>query len=205
MSIYKTTSGDYFITIGPVVGGNGTGTLTISGNLEVVGNVTYIETSQLKIDDPFITVAANNTGTVQQMGMLGQTNTGVYAGLRFNTITNDWEITPSTNGDGTSGTWSPISTGTALPGAPNTSIQFNIANVFTGSSNFLFDSANSKVTLTGNLALGNIGSTPVSTANSATLYNKAVGTGGTGVYVKSTEVDDEICSKTQAIVFGIIF
>jgi hypothetical protein len=55
------------------------------------------------------------------------------------------------------------------------------------------------------MVLGNIGATPTATANAAALYNKAEGSGGTGVYVKSLTVDDELVSKTKAIVFGIIF
>jgi hypothetical protein len=37
------------------------------------------------------------------------------------------------------------------------------------------------------------------------VYNKAVGSGGTGLYVVSASVDDELVSKSKAIVFGIIF
>jgi hypothetical protein len=55
------------------------------------------------------------------------------------------------------------------------------------------------------MVLGNIGATPTATANAAALYNKAEGSGGTGVYVKSSAVDDELVSKSAAIVFAIIF
>jgi hypothetical protein len=48
-------------------------------------------------------------------------------------------------------------------------------------------------------------STPATTPNVAALYNKQVGSGGTGVYVISSAVNDELVSKTKAIVFGIIF
>ena len=68
-----------------------------------------------------------------------------------------------------------------------------------------FDVANSKLGITGQVVLGNIDTTPTATANSAALYNATEGSGGTGVYVRSTTVDDELCSKTKAIVFGIIF
>lgn len=205
MATYKNTSGDYVITCE-----NGAGTLTINADLDVVGNITYIESTDLKIEDAFITVAANNNGTTTSMGMVAQkTNSGAgtFAGLRFNSITNEWEISPSVDADGGPiSPYSAISTSAGtLPGLPNTSVQFNVANVFTGSSNFLFDSSASKLTLSGHLALGNIGSTPTLTSNAATLYNKAEGSGGTGVYVKSSTVDDELVSKSKAIVFSIIF
>ena len=91
------------------------------------------------------------------------------------------------------------------PALPFTSVQFNNAGAFGGNSRFTFDVANSKLGITGQVVLGNIDTTPTATANSAALYNATEGSGGTGVYVRSTTVDDELCSKTKAIVFGIIF
>lgn len=202
MATYKYTSGDYTITVE-----NGLGTLTINADLDVIGNITYISSSELFVEDPFIVVAANNDGSIDQMGMVGQTGPASYAGLRFNTITNEWEISSSVYANGAPvSPYSAIATAAGtLPGLPANSVQFNVSNTFVGSANLLFDNSINQLALTGNLTLGNINTTPASTANSATLYNKAVGTGGTGVYVKSAQVDDEICSKTQAIVFGIIF
>ena len=55
------------------------------------------------------------------------------------------------------------------------------------------------------MAYGNIGSTPLAVSNSVVVYNKAVGSGGTGLYVVSSSVNDELVSKSKAIVFGIIF
>jgi hypothetical protein len=37
------------------------------------------------------------------------------------------------------------------------------------------------------------------------LYNKPLGDGGTGLYVVSSSVDDELVSKRKAIAYGIIF
>lgn len=202
---YKTTSGDYRITVGPVVGGNGTGTLTISGNLDVVGNLTYIETAELKIDDPFFTVAANNTGLIDQMGMLGQTGSNTYAGLRFNTITNDWEISPSVNADGTPITpYSAIATGGAV-GGNSTEIQFNNAGTFAGNINLRFDYLNSRVIIDGQTVMGNIASTPAPISNSVTLYHKAPGEGETGLYVVSNSTDDEVTAYKKALLLSMIF
>lgn len=202
---YKTTSGDYRITVGPVVGGNGTGTLTVSGNLDVVGNVTYIETTDLKIDDPFFTVAANNSGAIDQMGMLGQTGPSTWAGLRFNTITNEWEISPSVNSDGSALTpYSPIATG-GVVGGNTTEVQFNNAGTFAGNVNLRFDYTNARLIIDGQTVLGNIGSTPGTVANSATLYHKAPGQGETGVYVVSSTTDDEVTAYKKALLLSMIF
>ena len=203
MATVKTTSGDYTITVA-----NGLGLLTINANLDVVGNITYINSSELKVTDPFITVAANNNGAIQSMGLVAQKTTTSFAGLRFNTVSGDWEISDSVDANG-----APISAYVTIasgnistsPGAPVNSVQFNNAGTFGGNSKFTFDSANTKVGITGQLVLGNIASTPTATANSAALYNNIEGSGGTGVYVRSSTVNDELCSKTKAIVFGIIF
>lgn len=203
MATVKNTSGNYTITVA-----DGLGLLTINADLDVVGNITYIDSSELKVTDPFITVAANNNGAIQSMGLVAQKTTTSFAGLRFNTVSGDWEISDSVDANG-----APISAYVTIasgnistsPGAPVNSVQFNNAGTFGGNSKFTFDSANTKVGITGQLVLGNIASTPTATANSAALYNNIEGSGGTGVYVRSSTVNDELCSKTKAIVFGIIF
>jgi hypothetical protein len=201
MATVKNTSDDYTITVA-----DGLGLLTINANLDVVGNITYIDSTELRVKDPFITVAYDNNGTIQSMGLVAQKSTTTFAGLRFNTVSGDWEISPAVDGDGGAITpYSTISTGGITPGAPFNSVQYNGAGTFSGNAAFTFDAGNAKVNITGQMVLANIVSTPASTPNVAALYNKAEGSGGTGIYVISPTVDDELVSKTKAIVFGIIF
>ena len=200
MATVKNTSGDYTITVD-----NGTGTMTINAAyLNVEGNITYVD--DLSVTDAFITVAANNTGTVDYMGMVGQTGPTSFAGLRFNVNTNEWEISPSVASNGAPiSSYVAISTASGtLPGAPNTSVQFNVANTFTGSSSFLFDDGNSKLTLTGHMAYGNT-ATPTAVANAVALYSNVMGSGGTGLYFVNGSTGDELVSKSKAIVFNLIF
>ena len=194
MATVKNTSDDYTITVA-----DGLGLLTINADLDVVGNITYIDSTELRVTDPFITVAYDNNGAIQ--------NTTTYAGLRFNTVAGEWEISPAVAANGAPITaYATIASGGGTsPGSPVNSVQFNAAGVFTGNSAFTFDAGNAKVNITGQLVLANIASTPATTSNVAALYNKQVGSGGTGVYVISPEVNDELVSKTKAIVFGIIF
>jgi hypothetical protein len=202
MATVKNTSGNYTITVA-----NGLGLLTINADLDVVGNITYIDSSELKVTDPFITVAANNNGAIQSMGLVAQKTTTTFAGLRFNTVSGDWEISDSVDANG-----APISAYVTIasgnistsPGAPVNSVQFNNAGTFGGNSKFTFDSANTKVGITGQLVLGNIATTPTATANSAALYNNTEGAGGTGVYVRSTTVDDELISKRKALAYSLV-
>ena len=214
MATYKRVEGDYHI-ISIEDNDNviiDTHTVKVYGNLDVVGNVTYIETNELTVDDPFITVAGNNSGTVgtapfQQQGLVAQTSANTFAGLRFNNGTLTWQISPSVTASGT-----PISAytdiGTAAAGSvagPLYSIQYHDAgNVFGGSAYYSVDYANSRVTLNGDQVFGNIGTAPAAVANSVAVYHNEIGSGGTGLYVKSPAVEDELVSKTKAIVFALI-
>jgi hypothetical protein len=215
MATQKRIDGDYVITtINPsddvIINTN---TVKINGNLDVIGNLTYIETTELKVDDPFITVAANNKGTIgtatfQEQGLVTQTSASTFAGLRFNNGTLTWQISPSVDANGAPiSAYTDIGTASAASvGGPLNSIQYHDAgNVFGGSAYYSVDTANSRVTLQGDQLFGNIGTAPTAAANSVALYHNQEGSGGTGLYVKSLTVEDELVSKTKAIVFGIIF
>jgi hypothetical protein len=203
MATVKNTSDNYTITVA-----NGLGLMTINANLDVVGNITYIDSNELRVTDPFITVAYENNGAIQSMGLVAQKTTTTWAGLRFNTVSSDWEISDSVNAEGAPiSPYVPIAAGnvTTNPGLPVNSIQFNQANAFAGNSAFTFDPANAKVNITGQIVYGNIVTAPAATANSVALYHNAEGTGGTGLYFKSTTEQDELISKSKAIVFSLIF
>lgn len=207
MSTYKRVDGDYTIySINPqddvVVDTN---TLRVLGNLDVEGNLTYINVTELNVKDPFIVLNSSNTGVYpSNSGVLTHTTSSTYAGIRYDATSGQWEVSSNTDSSGLTGVWSPISTGGVIGGA-NTDVQFNDGGLFGGNSNFQFDKSTSKVTITGQMVLGNINSTPTSTANSAALYNKAEGAGLTGVYVRSSTANDELISQTQAKKFAIIF
>lgn len=208
MATYKRIDGDYAITTLNSADNVTitTHTLEVVGNLDVSGNLTYINVTELNIQDPFILLNASNTGSyASNSGVLTHTSVSTFAGIRYNATATQWEISSSTDTTGLSGTWSAIATGNATVAGSNTQVQFNDGGSFGGNANLTFDKAVSKLTVLGQMVLGNIGTTPSSTANAAALYNKAEGSGGTGVYVKSSTVDDELVSKSAAIVFAIIF
>ena len=204
MSTYKNISGNWYITVD-----SGVGTIYVDGNLDVTGNITYV--SELAVNDAFIVVASNNTpvANVTDSGLIATkpTNPQTFAGLRFDTTVNAWQISPSVTISGAEITpYSNIAaSGAVVAAGANTQIQFNTGGVLGANANFTFDSANSKLTVQGQTVLGNIGSTPSSTANSVALYNKAVGIGATGLYVVSSSVNDELISATQARLYSIIF
>ena len=202
MSTYKNISDDWYITLD-----GGVGTIYIDGNLDVTGNITYV--SEIAVNDAFIIVAANNTGTITDMGLIAQKTGNTYAGLRFDTGTSSWQISPSVNADG-----SPItayatlaSGGAGVPGGNVRDIQINDGSGgFAGNGSFQYDTANTKLTLAGYEVLSNIGTAPTAVANSVAIYNNAPGAGATGLYaVGTTTAADELISLTKARLFAIIF
>ena len=63
-----------------------------------------------------------------------------------------------------------------------------------------------EVTSNAVIRLEHQGSDPSATAGSSKIYSKAVGGGGTGVFVQTPSgTNDEMVSKSKAIVFGLIF
>lgn len=206
MSTFKTTSGDYTVNLGPYDSGNSkwTGTMNVNGNLNVVGNITYV--ADIAVNDAFIVVAANNTGTVTDMGMVAQKTSNTYAGLRFDTAANVWQVSSSVNFDGSPvAAYANIATGNVSVSGSNTQVQFNDGGNFGASANLTFDKTlNQFSVLSGSQVLGNIGSTPSSVANSVIIYNNAPGAGATGLYVVSSAVNDEVTAYNKAKLLAII-
>lgn len=205
MATYKNISNDWYITVN-----SGVGTIYVDGNLDVTGNITYV--SEIAVNDAFIAVAANNNGTVTSMGLIAtKLANSQFAGLRFNTVTSEWEISPSVYGNGAPITpYSAIFSGTGndFVAGSNTQIQFNEGGAFGASGNLTFDYGNNTLTVQGYEVLGNVVSTPLAPTNAVALYNKASGIGGTGLYVigsSPTIADDELVSVTKARLMAIIY
>jgi hypothetical protein len=202
MATVKNVSSDYTINLD-----NGSGLMTINGDLDVLGNITYVE--ELAVDDDFIIVAANNaSGGTTSMGMLATrpSTPKTYAGLRFNASANQWEVSSSVDVNGGALTpYAPIATGNAAVAGSNTQIQFNDSSAFGATANLTFDKTTNQLTITGYEVYGNIGSTPSYTGNGVAVYNNTVGSGSTGLYVKNATVNDELISLSKAKLFAIIF
>jgi hypothetical protein len=201
MATYKNISSDWYITVD-----SGQGTIYIDGNLDVAGNITYV--SDIAVNDAFIIVAANNTGTVNDMGLVATkvANTA-WAGLRFDVSANAWQISSSVYGNGVPvAAYANILTtsSTANAAGSNTQVQFNQGGTFGASANLTFDYGNNKLTMLGYQVFGNT-ATPANVANSVALYSNVTGSGGTGLYFTSASANDELVSKSKAIVFAIIF
>jgi len=213
MNTKKRIDGDYYIeTINTEdrVYIN-TNTMEVDGNLVVSGNITYINTEVLDVKDPFIVTNSSNTSTyASNAGLLTHKTASTFAGIRYNTTDNKWEISTSTSETGETGTWNEIGTAEAgnVAGA-NTQVQFNDEGSFGASANFTFTDTSQlnvagNINLTSGLQLAD-SSAPGSVANTTVLYGNVAGSGGTGVYFVDGSTADELVSKSKAIVFGIIF
>lgn len=208
MATVKTTSSDYTINVGPYNSGASkwTGTMNVNGNLNVAGNITYV--TDIAVNDAFIIVAANNTGTVQDMGMVATKGTGIYAGLRFDTTANAWQVSSSVNSDG-----SPIDAyanlttggGAAFVAGSNTQVQFNDGGTFGATANLTFNKVTNVLTVQGSQALGNIGTAPSAVSNAVVIYNNAPGAGDTGLYAITSTTNDELVAYNKAKLLSIIF
>lgn len=209
MPSYKRIDGDYVITTlnnddDVIVNTN---TLKINGNLDVVGNLTYINVDELNVKDPFIVLNASDTGSfAANSGVLTHVTSSNFAGIRYSEDTDEWQVSSNTSASGETGNWIPIATGNTNAAGSNTEIQFNDGgSAFGASANLTFDKTTNKLTLQGHQIFGNIATAPDAVANAVAVYHNAEGSGGTGLYVKSPTVEDELVSKSKAIVFAIIF
>ena len=202
MATYKNISSDWYISVD-----SGVGTIYVDGNLDVAGNITFV--SELAVNDAFIIVAANNTGTVTSMGLVATrvANTS-FAGLRYDATANAWQISTSVSANG-----APVaayaniaSTSTVLVAGANTQVQFNDGGTFGATANLTFDKSLNQLAITaGSQRLGNIGTAPAAVANSAVLYNLAPDLGASGVYARTPSTQDELITAVRARLFSIIF
>ena len=204
MASFKNVNTDYTLTCN-----EGNGIFTINAQTVFNGNVTY--TVPTVTASPFLTVAANNTGALTDGGLLMQTGPTTFAGLRFDVAANTWQISSSVYGNGGPiASYTSIPSGNSLVGGANTQVQFNDGGALNGNAALTFNKATGTLSVTGTLSLvgtqvlGNT-ATPSISANATALYSNVVGGGGTGLYVLSSSVDDELVSKSKAIVYGIIF
>jgi hypothetical protein len=201
MATYKNISSDWYISVD-----SGVGTIYVDGNLDVAGNITFV--SELAVNDAFIIVAANNTGTVTSMGLVAtRVANSSFAGLRYDSTANAWQISTSVSANGAPiAAYANIATGAVTVAGANTQVQFNDGGTFGATANLTFDKSINQLTITaGSQRLGNIGTAPAAVANSAVLYNLAPDLGASGVYARTSSTEDELITAVRARLFSIIF
>ena len=90
----SSTNGEVYIEGSRFNGNDATipGDLTVSGNFNVVGNVTQTAVNDVVVQDRFIKLANGNTGSVTVTGLYQQTGTSSYAGLIYNSTENQFRL-----------------------------------------------------------------------------------------------------------------
>jgi len=216
MSLIKRVKGDYNIhTLDPA---NNvlieTNTLTVDGNLIVTGTTTEVESTNTTITDNIIVlnnggfISPNTTSGIEidRGGVLDNVQ------LRFNEDTNEWEATD----DGS----------LYYPLHPPAIVTFDLVDDLTPQlggdldvNGFAITSAigsDGDVEITadgaGNVRIERPLTIPIRTTNATPLigynkiYAKDVESGGSGIYFTHADsTQDELVSKTKAIVFSLIF
>ena len=209
MASHKRIDGDYYITTINAADNViiDTHTVEVLGNLDVSGNLTYINVTELNIRDPFILLNASNTGSyASNSGILTHETASTFAGIRYNATAGAWQLSIATDSTGETGTWNNIGTsGAGVPQGPNQSLQYNAGGNFGGNAALTFDVANAAVVLQGTQVFGNIGSAPGAVANSVALFHNAVAEGDSGLYVQSAAGTDELITRQRAVFYSLIF
>ena len=184
MALTKRISGDYTIqSVNPadVVNIN-TKTVTINGNLVVLGNTQQVQITNSIFPNNFITlssVVGINSGIE-----IDRPNPAANVKLIWNDTVKSWQITP--NGI----TYTNIATTTS------TTTTNTIANVY----------ADSSPSLGGNLNITGRTLYTDSTKGTVQIFANTAGSGGSGVYVTNTVTNNaELVTKAKAVAYSIVF
>ena len=223
MATVKRTSGDYEIytydAAGNVDGNVGitTHTVTITGNLNVLGTTTEVESTDTVIADRLITLNNGESGagvTGNISGIEVDRGSETNAKIVYVESTDKWSID--------NGTGSLIAIATSASGnggienvVEDTTPQLGGDLDVNGQSIVSASNGNIVIAADGTgilhvdgsaVRLQNEASDPTGQSGYTTLYAKTAGSGGTGLYAVSGSTSaDELVSKSKAVVYGIIF
>lgn len=77
--------------------------ITVSGNLDVTGTLTTVDTVNLVVNDSIISLARNNPADTLDIGFYGQYNDGTerFTGLIWDTTSDTWELFANTTAEPT--------------------------------------------------------------------------------------------------------
>lgn len=222
MATVKRISGDYNIqtydAAGSIDGNVGitTHTVTITGNLNVTGTQTTVNSTDTNIKDRLIVLNDGESGagvTGNISGLEVDRGSETNARLVYVESTDKWSID---NGTGTVVAIATSAGGTGLENVVEDTTP-QLGGDLDVNSQSIISASNGNIVIAPNGAgilhvdgsavrLQNEGSDPTGQSGYTTVYAKAAGSGGTGLYaVSGTTTADELVSKSKAIVYGIIF
>ena len=189
--------------------------LTITGNLTVTGTTNSVETTNTRIKDRIVTYNDGESGagvTGRYSGIEVDRGSTANALLVFDE--NDDKFKISTDGGSSFNRLLTTSTTGLTEVVDDTTPQLggdldingkNIVSASTNEDIQLIPSGTGSVTIEGTLKLNDQGSTPSAKTGSTLLYGGTASGGGTGVFFVDGSTNDELVSKSKAIVYGLIF
>lgn len=180
-----------------------THTLFVDGNLQVGGNSSVITKTDLAITDNMIILNRGETGAGVTLIYSGiEIDRGSFANvqLRFNEINDRWQVTS----DGL--TFANIMVDAGL-GSIN--IEFDPAPTLGGelqTNAYPIVSGNSyPVSFDSNIAIRNTATAPDAVSNYDVIYTQAPNSGGSGLYVTNTTIQNqELATQRRNVVYSLV-
>jgi hypothetical protein len=189
----------------------------ITGNLNVRGNTTVINSNTQTITDNILTLNSGETGNgVSTLGTTSgiEIDRGIAPGgnvrLIWNESTSTWQVsgmTPGAPGDGNQY----LNIATTTGGAALSAVVDDPAPVLGGNLNvqnktiYANVAANTYVTIQGVMSIINANITPLSNAGTTVFYANTAGAGTAGLYVVNDQAtNEELVTKRRAFGFSLI-
>lgn len=206
MTTVKRTNSDYDITAIDSNISLTAITVTINGNLVVIGESSNVGSINTFIVDNFVTLAAGQTGIpTLNAGIEVNRGDSLPVGLRWYEQETEWQYT----NDGIE--WKPFSE-FRLIDDPDPHLGGNlIVNDFWISSDpgkdvVIIPGENGNLIIGPVIRLPQIEYDPEPRANYSTIYAKTVGSGDTGFYVSNeVKVGEELITRRKAFLYSLIF
>jgi hypothetical protein len=219
MATVKRTSGNLIIQTPVKTGVNSNITLDtdfviITGNLNIRGNTTVINSNIQTISDNILTLNSGETGNgVSTLGTTSgiEIDRGSAAGgnvqLIWNESTSTWQVSGMTSGAPGDGSQY-LNIATTTGGSAISAVVEDPNPVLGGNLNVdgFTIYGNAGVTLQGILELRNANTVPISAFSTSTLfYANISGAGTTGLYVLNDQaINEELVTKRRAFGFSLL-
>jgi hypothetical protein len=206
MTVYKRANSDFVITNKATFPANtviATHTLFVDGNLLVGGNTSVITKTDLAITDNIIVLNSGEAGSGVTLGYAGiEVDRGLLpnTALRWDEVSDRWQVSV----DGI--TYGNIVTST---GSGAFQIEIDTAPILGGplqTNAYPISSGNSyPVSFDSNLAVQNTVTAPGTISGYNVIYAQDPNTGGSGLYVTNTTVQNkELSTQRRSIVYSLV-
>jgi hypothetical protein len=206
MTVYKRANSDFVITNKASFPANttiATHTLFVDGNLLVGGNTTMVYKTDMAVSDNIIVLNSGETGSGVTLGYAGiEVDRGLLpnTALRWDELTDRWQISIDgitygniVTSSGSGAFQIEIDTAPILGGP----LQTNAYPILSGNSY--------PVSFDSNLAIKNTVTAPDTIAGYNVIYAQDPNTGGSGLYVTNTTVQNkELATQRRSIVYSLV-